>query len=427
MRILAKIVSVLLPAIVIVAACSHPVNTVTQLLGSVPSDASAVFCFNTCAQGTALMLDSTDVLRRCIPPKYSRSPLVLSWCYNGNIVPLLAIQTPPDSSSALKEALRAASSLGVEAAFVSSPKALPGRGVLLLSRSESVVESSCRHLQSGASVLDAPGFRAALDKAPEAEALFFLNNRSVSKWLDSRPLTGVFRRSELVSFIRRTAEWSVLYMPDIQDSGNLSAVSSQGPSDSWYCNLLESQKPARSRMGEILPPDADFAMSLVIADTDSFREAYIRYLDASVRLNRYRNACASLSRCSGIHPEKWEKDNQVREVGLLHRDGSSVLLVRLAKSAGRDGEQLRENPFGGFLAALYGDAFRLDDESVMAFKDHWMVVGRAGDVESLLKCGPSPEEELWPSKPCRFAAISRMGDRSFRFFFDSDCYRLHVY
>ena len=61
-----------------------------ELLAAVPSDALAVICYDHCADGMRLY-DSTSVLAQLNLSAFKNARMALSLCYNGSLVPVLAL------------------------------------------------------------------------------------------------------------------------------------------------------------------------------------------------------------------------------------------------------------------------------------------------------------------------------------------------
>ncbi len=376
-----------------------------ELLKAVPADAAAVLCFEKGSDALEMLLDSTDALRRCIPSRLAHSRMAVAWCYNGAVLPLLAVSAPSDTSSAILSLAREAAAGGISCRYL--PSGPGGRGLVLLSRSESVVESSVRHIESNASILDAPGFAEALKLAPTAPAVFFWNNSVAGKWLHKDCLQEVFKRSDLVAFLKETAEWTVTTLPQPPSVTASDIFLSCPRGDGWYANFLERQAPGESRLAPVLPAGTSFVLSLMIADTGVFRESYTRYLDASVKLSRYNSTRSAFKRSTGDDPEQWEKEIAIREVARVHWDGREVLLARPAKAP--VAFEPRLNRHQGYLGLLYGKAFTLPDESTVANLGRWFVIGSSIDVEAFASVVERLDVSRWPSRSARFIIYDAHG------------------
>ncbi len=366
-----------------------------DLLRAVPSDALAVFCVSESSDALA-RLDSADRLRSLDLKAFRSRPAVLSMSYNGSLVPSLTIGTGErDSSRAVTSALREAGRKGVFAAY-SAPDAASGRqGFLTFTASESQMAALRRHLGNGGSVLDAPGF---LDAAAHTsgEDFIILRNSGAGYLIPKGFLGGAFPSRSLAAFLHKAADWTVL-VPDGDDSYSVSTV--QGKADSYFVNVLSSLPVEGSRLGEVLPDSVDLALALPLVQPQ-MREAYERYMDASVKLTAYRRHLAALKSASGKDPLNWEKELDAAEIALVRWDGKAAVLLRPRKAAAMSG--VEDNPYRGFIQALYGEAFALPDDSCRAVVCGWYAIGSREAVEELVLREEINKDSLWPGKASHF-------------------------
>ena len=303
-----------------------------ELLRAVPSDASALMCFDCCSDGLKALLDSTDALRGCVPSRLGRSRMVMALGYNGSVVPLLILEAPKDTSAAVTALLENAAASGLSSCYLSSRDLGSGHGMILVSRSETLVESSRRHLQSATSILDAPGFAEALAAVPSTgPAVLFWNNSAAAKWLRKDCLKAYFKRSDVVGFVQGASEWTMAVPCGDVSFNSADIITTPGSSEGRYLRFLSALQASESRLAPVLPAGTSMALSLVVADPGEFRQSYGRYLDANVRLAKYNSARSALKKTYTQDPEDWAAEYDFREVALVHWDGKAVLLARPAK------------------------------------------------------------------------------------------------
>jgi len=370
-----------------------------ELLAAVPSDALAVICYDHCADGMRLY-DSTSVLAKLNLTAFKNARMALSLCYNGSLVPVLALDCgrteSTDSVSAVSTLRTQAASLKLHTEYFAPDKESGRRGFLVITPSEAQLTAVRRHIGEYTSILDAPGFRQALAAAASDDFIIFRNSgaeRLAPKgWLQDFP------RRDLTAFLAALADWTVL----TPASGGFAIQPVCDASDTYYANILGSLPPADSRLDAILPRDTRFAMALPVSNPQ-MREAVERYQDASVRLTRYQKKLAELKNEAGKDPLLWEKELDIREIALVRFDGGTVTLVRPAKAATE--HEPAENTRRGFIPALYGSAFALADDSVTAQWGGWHVFGSEADVRAFLEAERPDKEEpriTLPGKGCRF-------------------------
>ena len=140
---------------------------IPALITTVPSDALGVVCYDRCAEGLSLY-DSTSVLHRLDLSAFKNARMALSLCYNGSLVPVLALdagRAPADSSEAVSGLLAQAASLRLRAEYFPPDEEARRDGFLLITPSDAQLTAVKRHLSEHTSILDAPGFREALAAA----------------------------------------------------------------------------------------------------------------------------------------------------------------------------------------------------------------------------------------------------------------------
>ena len=375
----------LLLALPLLLCCGNPARKpdapvqekrIPELLAAVPSDALGVLCFDRCADGLRLY-DSTSVLHKLDLSEFRNARMALSLCYNGSLVPVLALDTrraEADSAAVLNALLAQAASLKVSSHYFAPEEGRPG--MVILSPSEAQITAVRRHVTQQTSILDAPYFRQALSAADGNDFVIFRNG-GAERLAPKGWLQEFFPRRELTGFLRQLSDWTVL----TPASDGFSVQPVQGPADAYFANILSLLPFSDSRLGEVLPPDTAFALAMPVANPQ-FREAFERWQDASVKMTRYRRTLDALRKESGKDPLKWEQEVDVREIALVHAEGGPVVLVRPAKAA-TDREPC-ENPWRGFLPALYGKAFALADDSCTACANGWQIYGSPDAVRAFI-------------------------------------------
>jgi len=396
----------LLLALPLLLCCGNPARKtdapvqekrIPELLAAVPSDALGVICFDRCAEGLRLY-DSTSVLQKLDLSDFKNARMALSLCYNGSLVPVLALDThraEADSAAALKALTEQAASLKVFSHYFEPDPAAGRQGMLILSPSEAQITAVRRHVTQHTSILDAPYFRQALSAAGGDDFVIYRNS-GAERLAPKGWMQEFFPRRELTGFLRQLADWTVL----TPASDGFSVQPVQGPADSYFANILSLLPFSDSRLGAVLPDSVRFALALPVSNP-AFREAFERWQDASVKMTRYRRTLDALRKESGKDPLKWEKEIDVRELALVRDgEGHAVVLVRPGKAVAD--RPAGENPWRGFIPTLYGSAFTLADDSCEAARDGWYVYGSPADVQAWLDAKRPETASKWPGKGCRF-------------------------
>ncbi|MCR4860355.1 MAG: hypothetical protein K5910_06810 [Bacteroidales bacterium] len=402
-----KSILVLLAALPVLFACGGNSRSreetpherhIPDLISTVPSDALAVLCYDRCAEGLPLY-DSTSVLHELDLSAFKNARMALSLCFNGSLVPVLALEAGPeavaDSSARVREVIGQAATLRLRTGYLAPEEGVRGKGVLLITPSDAQLAAVRRHVSEHTSILDAPGFRQALSAADADEFIIFRNS-GADRLAPKGWLQGIFPRRDLTAFLRSFADWTVLR----PGSEEFTVLPVCGSSDAFYSNILASLPLAESRLGDILPADVQLALALPVR-LPQMRQAVERFQDASVKLTRYRRALDERKKATGKDPLKWEQEVNVREIALVHSGGQSVALVRPGRTV--EDSAPAENPWRGFLPLLYGSAFSLPDDSCSAAYGGWYIYGSEASVQAFLDAErPEGAGIKWPGRSCRF-------------------------
>ena len=370
---------------------------IPELLAAVPSDALAVICHDRLAEGLRLY-DSTSVLHQLDLSAFKNARMALSLCYNGSLVPVLALDTgraPADSSESVLALLGQAATLRLRTEYVAPDPEARRDGFLLITPSDAQLTAVRRHLTEHTSILDAPGFRDALAVADDDRFVIFRNG-GADRLAPKTWLQGIFPRRDLTAFLRIVADWTVLR----PGSDGFDVLPVCSDSDAYYANILEAMPFGDSRLGAVLPPDTRFALAMPVA-LPEMRQAVERFQDASVKLTRYRRTLEELRKSSGKDPLKWEQEVGVREIALVHFGGGALTLVRPAKAVADSAPA--ENPWRGFLPILYGSAFATGDDSFTAAYGGWYLYGSESALRAFIDAErPDGSAVKWPGRGCRF-------------------------
>ena len=397
-----KFAVVLLVLILTLCSCAERVSSSEDLseemltaFRTAPSDALAlVYCDSPEARGK--LPGSTDKLSKLDLSGLEAYTCLISYCYQGKLVPVMSlcpVKADTDISSDFSALRRRASEDGLIAEFIPASSAVQaGKDVILVSESQSLLTACKRHLSEGHSILDAQDFISVLKQNSGSDAFIILRNSGARRFTPKGMFSGAFSFKNLTRILSRCSEWTILLCEHTAGSYE---VKFAHPKDGIYLSdMMESLPPAESRLGSVLPIGTEFAIALC-APCNEFRSSYEKYLDAGAALTKYSRRLEELKNESGKDPLKWEKELGVKEVALVQENGRRVLLLRgkecpdAAPSA---------NPYRGFIAALYGETFSLQDDSYQASALGWHIYGSEKAVRSFALCEEREEDLKWPSR-----------------------------
>jgi len=386
MNICRKIVVLLAAAVAFGCAPEEEEVVIPAMLTAVPSDAMAVISAK--CRDCISELDSAHVLRNIGLEKYARTQAALAFCQTSSISPILIVESNVDSA--------VVGNAGRAGLFILE---CVEDGRTIFTVSESTMTAIKRHLSTGTSILDAPDFEEAARIVAADDHWAILRNTDISKLLPSGFLDGAYPKRDVARLVRNTCDWTCFRWTGRKDC---EVVPVNGDSDSYLANMFKSLKPAPSRLPGILPSATAVAVDLMV-EPKSFRKAYVRYLDATQRLQGYESALARIRRETGVDPLKWEASMDVCEVAMVEWEGRKVVLVRPSVSA--EPAEPGENGCPGVPGALYGFPFSLEDDSFCARMDGWIISGSENDVRVFLD-EERPESFEWPSRPMKAAVYT---------------------
>lgn len=387
----------LFTAIAVAVGCTggpSGATVVPEQLKLVPSDALEVYTGGSCDDCLA-RLDSAHILRKLDFGSLGSARSTLAFCHTNTLSPVLIVEAVPDTTRAAENLLERAAQMGIRSFTAEPQEGYLGRRQLVFVSSDASLATVKRHLGSRTSILDAPGFTDALLATDSHDEWTMLRNGEAGKVLGKDFLSELFPVRDTRFFIQHYADWTC-FVRNI--SGSTDIRTSQGGSDIYFSNVLARLEPLYSRLPHIMPEATDFAIALPI-DPAAFRESYEKYLDATLKLEKYNARISELARQFGKSPLDWEKELDVQEVCLVRWEGCSVALVRPAKTLPVRNAGTNEHP--GYIPALYGSAFALADDSFSAQMDGWVVVGSEDDVTAFADALRF-EDFNWPSRLLKF-------------------------
>ena len=322
-----------------------PRTEACDLLQAVPSDALCVGLFDRLDRGLENLTDTLSPLRRPSYGKLSHARCAIALCNIGSLSPLLVIEAgkaSEDTIPAVRSLLSDSLDLYMEHIVLSDHNAL------IVTPSETVLTVALRHISSGTSILDAPGFeRVAAEFSPDA---VLLRNRGAAK-LYAEGLFAPYLSSlkavqpkDITSFLADAAEWTLIEGDKVQTF--------QPESEKYFCTFLSQLEEAQSKLSSAAPDSSEFLLDIPIASYSSFRNAYAAHLDAKVQLEGYEARLKSLGKAAGKNPRDWEKELGVKEVALAIVHGHKINMVRTSRSS--SSTEVEVNPYKGFVSALYG-------------------------------------------------------------------------
>lgn len=362
-----------------------------KLIKAVPSDAAIVFCVKNFGRAREYVNDSTTVFNQILSKKFERlmkeslpslrkSPAILSVHYSEDLPPLLVIEDAnaiADTTADLKKLLRAADSSGLFTRI--------NGDLIIISSSETIVNSSIRHINEGHSVLESSGF-SELTSEVQGEDVVFVSNAYTENLMKA-----CFAKKLRLhtAFIKELSSWTAFTITSHSAKGlQMQARLWYDNEPSYYLNVTHHAGPSAVSVADVVPSQVDFVLDLPIGDITSYIKAFRNYLDAKARLDKYERTLSDQKNEKGENAEEWAKSLNIKEVAIADiRFGKSARQLLLIKPDAKRtaGEGIKDYPYSGFAKTLFGEIFTGEDETSRALVNGWIVVGNADCVEEYAK------------------------------------------
>ena len=364
-----------------------PVESRYLLLHAVPSDAVAVGCF---AGVPEVMKDIYGSLR--LPDSFKVGRSAISLHYAGSLTSLYIFDMGKSSDSADSvEALLASSTKN---GYVTETADCEGHALVLMSKSETLVKSSVRHLGKEVSILDAQDFVKAGAAVSGDNVLFFTNAAA------SRLMPSVVSRkySTYSGFISRLGDWTAFQLKSDSKAVTLTGACVYENETDEFMTVLSSSAPAMSTVAEALPSYTLWAASLPMADPQTYVNAYNAYLDSRQMMHSNRAKQKELAQKAGVAPMDLVNAIALKEVAVAYfRCGKDIKPVLLMKPGTNnlsvlfkhtDVKTLKDyvpavHPwqYASFASSLFGNLFAIEDETCFTYVNGWVIVGSQTAVE----------------------------------------------
>lgn len=371
-------------------AASPVKHTGFELFQYVPSDASAVISYNKLSEGLEDVFDFQSPYRDLRLGDLASEKVAISMHFAGRMIPMVAVYAGKQSSepsSAVTALCQEAERAGLKTLFIPG-ETRKDRNVLLVSELESILYSAKRHFEEHSSVFNADGISEALSSVSGKNNVVLVRNESVKDLVPSDFLSKLYKRKDVVDFLKNYAAWTVLTRKssEMVGKGTLSKyeVRAVGHSDfSHLCNVLGSQSVSESELQYMIPVGTQYIVDLPLADVETFIEARKKYLDSRGGLNNYNNNLAKLSKKSKVNPEEWLKSINVKEVARISWKGESVILVRPEEAS--LAHNIKANKYSGMIPLVFGKSFEIGNDSMCACIGHWLIFGSDKSVKHYIE------------------------------------------
>ena len=358
------------------------------LLKAVPSDAAVVMCFKNFGHACELLGDSLAVFGELASDKFDRVasaqsgslkkvPAIMSVHYSKDMPPLLILEARKaiaDSTAELRDLIAVADSSGLLTRI--------NGDLLLISSSETIINSSVRHLEEGHSILEAKGF-AEITSACTAggEDVVFFSNAYANNILAAF-MSRKHRKAN--NFIKDISEWTAFSVSGHSAAGAVMQGTLLYNNDPYYyLNVLSHAGPSSVEIADAVPGNVGFIVDIPIGNITAYIKASRSHLDSRSRLDKYESVLQSQKKEMGENAEEWAKSLDIKEIAIINlplgEKMRQLLLLRpgVRQSAGK----ISAMSCAGFARTVFGEVFTSEDESTCALVGKWIAIGAAECVE----------------------------------------------
>lgn len=369
-----------------------PVESRYLLLRAVPSDAVAVGCFS----GVPTVLENA-YSQLGLPESFKVERSVISLHYAGSLTPLYVLdmgklaEMPSDQAVEVIENAR-------QKGYVAEHVNCAAHSLVVMSKSETLVKSSLRHIDKNVSVLDAPDF-AKVGAAVSGDDVLFFSNVHAGRLLPSM-LTKKY--SSYSGFVTRFCDWTAFQLKSDAKALLLNGAGVYEGETDEFMTVLSASLPSVSTIAEVLPSYTLFAASLPMADPQTYINAYGAYLDSRQLLHTNRARQRELAQRTGVTPTDFMNTIGLKEVAVAYfRSGADIKPVLLMKPTADDislvfkGSDVRSlkgyvptlHPwqYGSYASSVFGNLFDVGDEACFTYIKGWLVVGSRAVIEEYIE------------------------------------------
>ena len=341
-----------------------------NVLGAVPSDATAVVVFDGSPRSARLLADSTGFLQGLLAPdnpafmRYLAAlgsrRVAVSLHNSGALVPLIVAES--ERSASTLEALAAKAGL----------KMLRSDGFLLASRSETFLNAGARQLEEGHSILGTRHLQDLVSGVSGPEVLLVAHSHA-PKLLQMYASKGMQKQASFVKNLTAWSAWSVQELD--KEHLVLTGEALPGEGAGSYFAAFDGTAAQQPEFPEVLPYYTATALSLPVPQLERFMAARRAQEDGNANLVQYNKALKAKNG-RPLNPEEWFGSLQPREVvKATFPDGDGVqreaILVRSAKDLKLGAEAANE--YRGCLATVLGDSFAVQDSVCASVGSRWSV------------------------------------------------------
>ncbi|MBP5218440.1 MAG: hypothetical protein J6Z47_05780 [Bacteroidales bacterium] len=396
-----------------------------SLVTAIPSDAALVLCVKDFGKACEMLSDTTAVFRELTSGKFDRlvsedypalkrNQAIISVHYTKDMPPLLVIEAAKAIADTLPDCTRLLATADSAGLFCKTAGSL-----ILISPSETIVNSSLRHISEGHSVLESSGF-SELSSNVSGDNIIFASNAYTDNILDAYFAK---RLRKCAPFIKEISDWMAFSIGKYSGEG-VSAHGEllYGSDPAYFLNVLRHAGTGPVTVTEAVPSRTEFIIDIPVGNIAAYIKAYRNYLDAKTRLDKYESTLSKQKKEHGFSAEDWAKSLDIKEAALadIHFDNKLRHVILIKPGAKHTESATRDfAATAGYLKTLFGGIFTGEGETAATSVKGWIVAGESDVIryyaenlgETLAdRLAANVTKDRVPQKECGFWAYHSLSE-----------------
>lgn len=270
-------------------------------------------------------------------------------------------------------------------------------GYVLFSDNSLVMESSLRHLESGNSIMDIKEFALLAKGNVVFPDMLYLNNQQAGKIFSGY---GAYKSLKYAEFVSVFSTWSsfALHFDGVSISGEGDLLNTKGLRS--YSHIFSNVKESGADFYSLLPSNTVFALRISTDPLNVYLDGYRGFVELNGSIADYNWIQSVVAKDSCPAPDKWIREVSPKEIILFSLPSGDSLTWGAAMRVKRDFDMAalisrrmaRDNnvsvrPFRykGYLGSIFGDMFRLVDDSYCIDYRDWTIAASRDVLDGFIK------------------------------------------
>lgn len=266
--------------------------------------------------------------------------------------------------------------------------------ILVVSNSESVIESSIRHLVINTSILDNLEFKD-LASLYGGESALYINNKQIGKFFSGEIAYNYLGYSD---FFLNLSSWCAFKLTPSNGKLNLDGAFLDNRDPKNFSSIFYNAQSVKCEMGEVLPYSTLFALWLPISSSNSYLSGLNSFMEVHRSKGRYAYKQNLVSIKGAKTPIEWADSLDIDGIAAAYcKFGDKNEWVTLIKKRSSYWKTISNRVFNrdsiaesgpfkykGYLAAVYGDSFGMGSDEYYVNLGDWTILSSKGVIEEYI-------------------------------------------